>query len=301
MVLERDGRLGGRLLLRRALHVEGRPFVLPVVLREDAVVEDGDRAGEHFLAVFPDGRVEHDVVRLPLAGAAAGVDERRVLPVDGGGLPVGVVRVGVGGLGGVGLVGVQHLELEVVHQEHARVAAALADAFDLDGRGPFHVELEVAAVLRLRADVARALDGLQRAVRELPLGRLHLHRAPVGERLLGAVEEDDRVARRQAGFGGDLDGIGAVAVVDGPGVRGVGDVAVESGESRRGEAGGGSGNKQFLHEAIPWLDKTDTSILHSPPVAQPLNPDFASKRPTPFRLCGTTRRGVGAHCGTPTE
>ena len=56
------------------------------------------------------------------------------------------------------------------------------------------------------------------------------------------------VGRRRGGLGGDLDGVLPVAVVDGPGVRGVGDVAIESGESRRGEAGGGSGNHQFLHK-----------------------------------------------------
>ena len=73
------------------------------------------------------GLVEHDVVRLPLAGFAGGVDEGWVLSVNGAGLSIGVV--GVLHVGGVCLVAVEHLNL--VHSakhEHAGVAAALTEA-----------------------------------------------------------------------------------------------------------------------------------------------------------------------------
>ena len=58
--------------------MSGRPEDFRVVLDQDAVVEDGDRG---FLldpsVVAEDRRVVDDVVGLPFAGFAAGVDQRR--------------------------------------------------------------------------------------------------------------------------------------------------------------------------------------------------------------------------------
>lgn len=73
--------------------VSGGAFDFEVVLHEYTVVEDGDGGGFDDLAIFEDGAVEDDVVGLPFAGFASGVDEWWVLAVDGTGLSVGVGAV----------------------------------------------------------------------------------------------------------------------------------------------------------------------------------------------------------------
>ena len=60
------------------------------------------------------GRLEHDVVALPLAGRAAGIDQRRLLSVDGAGLAVGVRAV---------VVAIEYLDLLQAEQKDAAVAA----------------------------------------------------------------------------------------------------------------------------------------------------------------------------------
>ena len=136
-------------------------------------------------------RVEHDVVGLPLAGLPARVHERRVLLVNGARLAVEVGRV---------LVRVEDLQLVVVHQEHAAVAAALAAALDDRRRGELDVELAAAERL-LRLDAAAAgLDGRD-AVGDDP------RRRPAGGGLADplrevlAVEEHDRVRWRRTRSG----------------------------------------------------------------------------------------------------
>ena len=63
------------------------------------------------------GAAEGDVIGLPFPGRARGVEEGGILAIDRPRLTVGV---------GVGLVGIQHLDLELTHQEDAAVAAVLA-------------------------------------------------------------------------------------------------------------------------------------------------------------------------------
>jgi len=73
----------------------GRAVDFLVVMDEDAVVQDGDISGLLQLARFEDGGEEDNIIRLPLAGPAAGVYHRRGLSLNGGGLAVGVELLGV--------------------------------------------------------------------------------------------------------------------------------------------------------------------------------------------------------------
>ena len=57
---------------------------LDVVLYENAVVKNRDmRRAEKFAGGVEARAVENDVIPLPLAGGAYGVDERRILAVEG--------------------------------------------------------------------------------------------------------------------------------------------------------------------------------------------------------------------------
>ena len=73
----------------------GRAEDFLVVMDEDAVVQDGDISGLFELAGFEDGGKEDNIIRLPLAGPAAGVYPRGGLAINGGGLAVGVELAGV--------------------------------------------------------------------------------------------------------------------------------------------------------------------------------------------------------------
>ena len=129
-------------------------------------MEDGDpRRFLQLAGGVEPGAAEGDVVRLPLAGRARGVEQGRILAVDRAGLAVGV---------GVGLVRVQHLDLELAHQEDAAVAAILALTLGRARRGPLDVELDVAPfeaavrAFRTQCDQAVAKDAaVQAYVRQL--------------------------------------------------------------------------------------------------------------------------------------
>src|SRR6516162_6935233 len=56
------------------------------------------------------------------------------------------------------LIGIQHLDLISVREEHTAVAAALAAAFDHRGRRPFNVQLAIAITI-LGRNAAGAIDG----------------------------------------------------------------------------------------------------------------------------------------------
>ena len=75
--------------------VSGGAVDFLVMMDEDAVVQDGDISGFFEAAGFEDGGEEDNIIRLPLAGPAAGVYHRRGLAVNGGGLAVGVELLGV--------------------------------------------------------------------------------------------------------------------------------------------------------------------------------------------------------------
>ena len=144
------------------------------------------RAGSRSLpdGVEP-GAAEGDVVGLPLAGRARGVEQGRVLAVDRPGLAVGV---------GLGLVGVEHLDLELAHQEDAAVAPVLAHARAAGSARP----TRRGAGCRRTSPSSRSARPPARSPcnrrppstsRRPPLGRL-----PRVE--VRPVEQDDRILRR---------------------------------------------------------------------------------------------------------
>ena len=63
------------------------------ILQDHAVEQHGEApAVEHF-AVLENGAAENNVVNLPLAGRAAGVDDGRVVPIQRRSLAVGIVGI----------------------------------------------------------------------------------------------------------------------------------------------------------------------------------------------------------------
>src|SRR4051794_26915118 len=117
VILQRDRSFRGRRCVGIDLLVRGRPPERVVGVHDDAVVQDGDGGGRVERLPLEAGPAERDVVRLPFAGWARRVDERRELPVHRGGLSVGIGRV---------LVAVEHLDFEQAEQVDAAVAAPLA-------------------------------------------------------------------------------------------------------------------------------------------------------------------------------
>lgn len=68
----------------------GRAKNLLVVMDEKPIVKDGDKRGLFELAIL-EGRGEKDNIKaLPLARLSAGIDKRRRLAIDGGGLAIGI-------------------------------------------------------------------------------------------------------------------------------------------------------------------------------------------------------------------
>src|SRR5207237_4847793 len=133
---------------------------------EHIVVEDGDSCLRlHTAVVVEGGGGPEDVVGLPFAGFAAGVDQWRRLFVDAGGLAVDV--------GGV-VVGVHDLEFVAGvagaggGEEDAGVAARLGFAGDVFGNLVFEVELVVAKAF-FGFDVAGLFVDGQDAVVDAPL------------------------------------------------------------------------------------------------------------------------------------
>ena len=113
--------------------------------------------------------MEDDVIRLPLARRPRGIDEWRILPVDGTGLAVRVRVV---------LVGIEHLQLVDPHEKDAAVAALLAFTLHHRRRGPLDVQLHVAEAAR-RDEHAGARFDLDVAVPHGPLRRGAVLRAPL--------------------------------------------------------------------------------------------------------------------------
>src|SRR5262249_35856264 len=114
VVLEADGALAvvGALLGDAPVRRGAEDLLL--LVGQHAVVEDRDGRGLLHLAVLVVGGVEDDVVGLPLAGLAGGIDQRRPLAVERGGLAVGIRGI---------LVAVEDLDLVAAVQEDAAVAA----------------------------------------------------------------------------------------------------------------------------------------------------------------------------------
>src|SRR5437867_2497986 len=91
----------------------------------------------------------NDVVSLPLAGWQAGIDQRRILAINGAGRTIGVSLVSER---------IEHLRfIAIQSEENATVAAPLAFTLRRRRSGPFKVQLAIAEALA-RADVAAAFD-----------------------------------------------------------------------------------------------------------------------------------------------
>jgi len=117
------------------------------------------------------------------AGARA-FEQGRILAVDRPRLAVGI---------GVGAIGIEHLDLELAHQEDAAVAAVLALTNGRIRGGPLDVELDVAE-LSLRHDRPGPRRRLEDAAGHLPAGGPAARRLPSVE--VRPVEQDDGIPRR---------------------------------------------------------------------------------------------------------
>jgi hypothetical protein len=169
-------------------HTIGRrgSFDLGVILNENAVVQHGHGAWFEESALFIEARgVEDDVVSLPLGRFPGGIDQRRMLFIDGAGLAVGISFI---------LVGIEHLQFVAALQVDAAVAAPLACAFDFQGWGPLDVDLAIPEGLG-GGNAAGAIDRRD-AVLDLPSG------GAAGviflARQIPAVKEDNGVGRGRA-------------------------------------------------------------------------------------------------------
>lgn len=110
-----------------------------VVLNQNTIVQNGHMARLEQSPFGTESRcIENDVVTLPLAGFAGGIDQRWLGLIERTGLAIEVSRV---------FERVENLNLVLTHQINTAVASPLAFAFDLFGSGPFNVELAVTKTL----------------------------------------------------------------------------------------------------------------------------------------------------------
>ena len=130
--------------------------------------------------------MKDNVVDLPLARWAAGIHERRILPVDSCGLAVRV---------GLAVIRIKHLHLVEAHQEHAAISAILVFTARGIGRSPFEMQLAVPERVA-SVHVSGAGDDFEIPVSHSPLGRSTIGRAPFREVL--AIKQDRGIRRRFA-------------------------------------------------------------------------------------------------------
>src|SRR5258706_8020317 len=161
VILQRQRQFFWRWSVWRADVMAGWPGEFDVVLGEDAVVKDGDVRGASDFAIGIETRaVPDDVVGLPLAWSARGVDQRRILAVDRGGLAIGVSLT---------VVGIEHLNLVCPLLLEKKNAAVLIFTFRRIGLGEFHMQLAVAERV-LGADVASLGHDFEVSVFHFPFG-----------------------------------------------------------------------------------------------------------------------------------
>ena len=85
-------------------------------MNHDAIVQDRDPSRADHLAAGKLGRGPEDLVGLPFAGPSTGIDQWRVLAIEGGRSAIRVRGVGVP---------VEYLELIHAHQQHPAVGSAI--------------------------------------------------------------------------------------------------------------------------------------------------------------------------------
>ena len=153
-----------------------------VVVHQDVVVEHRHQNRADQLAfVIESGSSEYDVIGLPFAWRAAGIDHGRVLGVKGCCHAIGVCFV---------VVTIEHLNLVDVHQKHTAVPAALTFALNENRGCPFDMKLAISEVL-FGSDGACFFNNFHVAIFDLPAGRLSFSVCPLGEVL--TIEKDDGV------------------------------------------------------------------------------------------------------------
>lgn len=104
-----------------------------MVLHQDAVVQDGEiRLTCDPAGIIEDRPMEDDIISLPLTGLAAGIHQRNRPAVQRSTLTVRV---------GFVFIRVEDLDFIGSLEEHAAIAASLAGACNLGGRGELHMQL----------------------------------------------------------------------------------------------------------------------------------------------------------------
>ena len=153
-----------------------------MVLNKHSIVKDGDDGRAKEFPIFIKTRiVEDDVVGLPKPGRAADINQRRVLPVHGGSLPIGV---------NLAMDRVDDLDFVKRRQKDTTIAGIESLPRHPFGRRPLDVQLTVAKGL-LCVDVSGFRNDLQVTLFNFPLCRPSLSSLPCGEIL--AVEQHTRV------------------------------------------------------------------------------------------------------------
>ena len=161
MVLEGEREFVRTCGVRRADVMPGGTGEFDVVLREDAVVEDGDvRGASEFAGCVKARAMPDDVVGLPLAWGARSVYQRRILAIYRRYLAVGV---------SLAAVGIENLNFVKAHEEDAAVAAVLVFALGRIRLTKFDMELAIAKTV-FGADVAGLGRDFKVAVFDFPLG-----------------------------------------------------------------------------------------------------------------------------------
>ena len=155
-----------------------------MVLNKHSIVKDGDDGRAKEFPIFIKTRiVEDDVVGLPKPGRAADINQRRVLPVHGGSLPIGV---------NLAMDRVDDLDFVKRRQKDTTIAGIESLPRHPFGRRPLDVQLTVAKGL-LCVDVSRLRNDFEVTLPNFPCRRFALGPLPLREVL--TVEQDNSVRR----------------------------------------------------------------------------------------------------------
>src|SRR6185437_4040283 len=139
VILQRQRQCVRMRLVRRTLAERRRSSEHDVVLHQHAIVEyRHTRRARHTAAAGEARTMKDNVIRLPFAGLATGVHQRRILAEERCRLTVRIRAI---------VVRVEHLYLVQPHEKHAAVAALLSLAVRRRVRFPLAVQLTVAEPL----------------------------------------------------------------------------------------------------------------------------------------------------------
>ncbi len=145
----------------RGAFVSGGAQELDVVLNDDPIVQDRGVSGRLEFGTLETWPGEENVVGLELSRFAAGVHQRGRLPVNCGGLAVGI---------GLVFVAVENLDLILSKKENAAIAPALARSLRGSGGCPLHMQLEIGSKFFGRFQVTSPFDGYRAAFFDRPIG-----------------------------------------------------------------------------------------------------------------------------------